>query len=318
MMIKKSTDCFLSVAVSYLALLCTLNSHHALATSFIGPKHHYFYSPGIQQGPLRKANPLIRGPVKIHLPKHYKRSINKKYPLLLSLHGFGGFPLQHEGFFKLRRVVTKKKFILATIPGRKNKLGIRFWNAGHWCCDFFKSGQNDIKYLHHVIQRLKKIYRIDEKKIALLGHSNGGFMAYRMLCESPQDFIGVISLAGTMPKGITPCIPPQKTSILHIHGRDDIIIPFEGNRQNVSAQTTMGFWIDHHQCSKENFRAKRNYIFKWGQWPKTLNQKMWSECSQGSKVMLWDIENEGHFADLTNAMRSRMIDFVFNESPSML
>ena len=137
-------------------------------------------------------------------------------------------------------------------------------------------------------------------------------MAYRMLCESPQDFTGIISLAGAMPKGITPCKRPQKVSILHVHGRDDIIIPFEGNKQNVSAQETIDFWIQHLQCSKNDFRVKRNFIFQWGEWPKTLNQKTWGECRKESKMMLWDIEKEGHFANLTNAMRVKMIDFVFN------
>ena len=307
MKIIKSKDSFLFTIIYSLTLFC-LFQFHLFAAHNEGPKLHYFSTP--KDASLKDQNFAGRGPVRVHLPRQYRKY--EKLPLILSLHGFGSSPLLHEGLFNIRKLVSKKKFILATLPGGHNKTGIRFWNAGDWCCDFFKSGRDDESYILHVLKRLKEIYNVDEKKVIILGHSNGGFMGYRMLCHYPEVFSGVISLAGAMPKGITPCKQAKGASILQIHGKDDVVIKYKGTPNHVAAKTTTRFWTNAFQCTQEPSKINNRIIVKLGQWPKRLNKKTWSQCSESSKVALWSISREGHIIDLTNLMRSRMIDFALN------
>ena len=288
------------------------------ANSFEGPKKHYFSLPdknrdGVQNSSLNNyKGPVIRGPVAVHLPRRYKwRRSGEKFPLLLSLHGFGSFPLFHEGFFKLRKTVNAKRFILATLPGSFNETGMRFWNAGDWCCDFFKSGRDDVEYILHVLKRLKKLYAVDTTKVALLGHSNGGFMSYRLLCEHPELFSGVISLAGAMPKGVGPCKKPHSASIIQVHGTKDVVIKYNGSPLHVSAEKTASHWVKHQKCDQQDYKTNQGLILKWGSWPKVRKIKSWDNCQTDSKVSLWSISKEGHFADLTQNMRLKMIDYIF-------
>lgn len=133
MKIIKSKDSFLFTIIYSLTLFC-LFQFHLFAAYNEGPKLHYFSTP--QDASLKDQNFTGRGPVRVHLPGQYRKY--EKLPLILSLHGFGSSPLLHEGLFNIRKLVSKKKFILATLPGGHNKTGIRFWNAGDWCCDFLK------------------------------------------------------------------------------------------------------------------------------------------------------------------------------------
>ena len=337
-MFRKSRDCFYPSESSlsffnsfpcklplllFLTFILTmiLKPNRALGTpSFEGPKKHYFSLPTkdtltVQEtkSPSSKGS-VVRGPVTIHLPKIYKkRKDNKSFPLLLSLHGFGSFPLFHEGFFKLRKVVDSKKFILATLPGSFNRTGQRFWNAGDWCCDFHKSGRDDVRYILHVLKRLKSLYSINPKKVALLGHSNGGFMSYRLLCKYPELFSGVISIAGAMPKGIGLCKKPHSASILHIHGKKDVVIKYKGSPFHVGANETVSTWLNHQECDTKRHVKKQSIILKWGTWPKIRKSKTWSHCQTGSKISFWSISREGHFADLTQSMKLKMIDFIFKD-----
>ena len=93
-------------------------------------------------------------------------------------------------------------------------------------------------------------------------------MSYRLLCEHPDLFSGVISLAGVMPKGIGPCQEAHSASILQVHGTKDVVIKYAGSPLHVSAQETVSHWIKHQQCDPQDYKKKQNLILKWGSWRK--------------------------------------------------
>ena len=69
---------------------------------------------------------------------------------------------------------------------------------------------------------------MDRKRVYLIGHSNGGFMAYRMACQSADLIAGIASLAGTDVPGPRPLPPSEPVNILHIHGTADDDRPYRG------------------------------------------------------------------------------------------
>ena len=86
---------------------------------------------------------------------------------------------------------------------------------------FFNTGVDDAGYLRALIEEIGRQFAVDRKRIHLIGHSNGGFMAYRMACQSADLIAGIASLAGATFLDPSRCAPSQPVNILHIHGTAD-------------------------------------------------------------------------------------------------
>ena len=63
-----------------------------------------------------------------------------------------------------------------------------FWNATEFRCNVEKSPVDDVADLLNLIAEIRKRHAVDPRRIYLVGHSNGGFMTNRLLCEAPGLF----------------------------------------------------------------------------------------------------------------------------------
>ena len=125
---------------------------------------------------------------KIITPKNYDPK--KKYPFILSLHGFTGNGRSQAGFFPLADLAEKYGFLYCFPSGLD-----RSWNATNACCDF--TGKNDDStYLRSLILWAQKEYSIDKKKVYVTGLSNGGFMSYRMAQDHADLITAIVPFAG--------------------------------------------------------------------------------------------------------------------------
>ncbi len=79
---------------------------------------------------------------------------------------------------------------------------------------------------------------MDRKRVYLIGHSNGGSMAYRMACQFSDQVAGIASLAGTTFMDPTQCRPSEPVNILHIHGTAETIDPYAGGADSTSFAAT--------------------------------------------------------------------------------
>ena len=64
-----------------------------------------------------------------------------------------------------------------------------------------------VAYLRAIIRDVMARYPVDRRRVFVVGHSNGGFMAYRMACEASDLVTGVVSLAGATWKDPARCRP---------------------------------------------------------------------------------------------------------------
>jgi polyhydroxybutyrate depolymerase len=119
-------------------------------------------------------------PVTVVVPSSYDGSPT---PLVVLLHGYGASAVLQDIYFGLSALAESRGFVLALPDGTLDTSGRRFWNAGDACCDFGEAEVDDVGYLTSVLDELEASYAIDPKRVFFVGHSNGGFMSYRMACD---------------------------------------------------------------------------------------------------------------------------------------
>ena len=170
------------------------------------------------------SQPVFGGsrPVKVSVPKRYA---GRATPLLLALHGYGNAGKPFESYLGLPSLVDSQGIFLVSPDGTLDAQGHRFWNTGSdACCNFAGSAVDDVKYLRELLAEIRGTYNVDPRRIFVLGHSNGGFMAYRLACELSGEIAAIMSLAGATPD----CHPTAKVSVLQIHGDRDVGVRYDG------------------------------------------------------------------------------------------
>ncbi len=95
------------------------------------------------------------------------------------------------------------------------------------------------KFLDDALAR----YPIDRRKIALLGFSQGGVMAYDLVLSEPERFAGLVALSSWLPEPLDQGIPAnealQNFPALVMHGSQDPMIPVaraQDSRQRLMAR----------------------------------------------------------------------------------
>jgi polyhydroxybutyrate depolymerase len=119
-------------------------------------------------------------------------------------------------------------FLYCHPDGTTDRAGSQFWNATDAALDQWNTGVDDAGYLRGLIEEIAGNFAVDRKRIYLFGHSNGGFMCYRMACQSADLIAGIASWAGATFLDPSRCAPSQPVNILEIHCTGDANVPYAG------------------------------------------------------------------------------------------
>lgn len=189
----------------------------------------------------------------LHLPKSY--TVDKKYPLVIALHGGFGSALNLEEQSGLSIMADKENFIVVYPEGVEGRLmTARTWNAG-WCCGFSsKSNIDDVGFIDKMLDKVIKDYPVDTNKVYVTGMSNGGFMAYRLACELSDRIAAIAPVAASM--SMEECNPVLKMPIIHFHSYNDKSVPIEGGigegiskHYNLPLDSLLKIWSVRNGCS---------------------------------------------------------------------
>lgn len=146
-------------------------------------------------------------------------------PAIVLLHGYGVTAGIEDLLFGLTRSVDTDRFLVVMPEGTVDDDGMQFWNAGVECCSDLGPPVDDVAYLAGLIDELRATWRVST--VAIVGHSNGGYMAYRLACETPDKLDRMVVLAGSDPVTPPTCVPGPSVGLLHIHGTADEDVPYE-------------------------------------------------------------------------------------------
>jgi len=151
-------------------------------------------------------------------------------PLLLLLHGYTSSGAAQDGYLGVSEQAASRGLYVLLPDGTANAKGERFWDATPACCNFTDPPVDDVGYLRDLVLEAIEDRPIDPNRVYVLGHSNGGFMAYRLACELADEVAAIAVLAGSDLPGDDGCEPSRPVSVLHLHGTDDRVIPYNGGR----------------------------------------------------------------------------------------
>ncbi len=223
------------------------------------------------------------------LPSDY--SVDTTYPLVILLHGYGVTADIQEVIFALGAHVDPLQFILVKPEGTVDADGSQFWNATEECCDFYRTGVDDVGYLSGLIDEAKGLYPIST--VAFVGHSNGGYMSYRMACEVPEKIDRIAVLAGAVYKDESDCVGTEPVSVLHIHGTEDTEVPYDSNPNHAGALESVERWSTKAGCDADPVvMGTRDYLTNSDGEETTVNQ--WQGCSSGTDIQFWSAAGGDH------------------------
>jgi polyhydroxybutyrate depolymerase len=258
--------------------------------------------------------------VNLFVPSGYDRLT--PIPLVILLHGY--YVNNYvEDYMKLRPLAESRGFLYCYPDGTIDAWGNRFWNATDASGDFGNVGVDDVGYLRSLIAEISRYFAVDKKRIHLVGHSQGGFMAYRMACESSDLIAAIASLAGGTFFDTSRCAPSERVNVLGIHGSADEIISYIGGA-NTPALNSAGanmppfpgavqsiqMWAGYNGCSEPVTDAAPSLDLITDVAGLDTVVTRYNSASPGGAVELWTINGGAHMPTLSSQFSPRLIDWL--------
>ena len=261
---------------------------------------------------------LGRGPVAVHVPPTYDPA--QPAPLVVLLHGYGANGQIQENYMQLLPWTDRLGFLYVFPDGTADSQGILFWNATDACCDFYGSGVDDSGYLRSLIEAIIAELNVDTDRIFVIGHSNGGFMAYRMACDHADIIAAVASLAGATFADPAECAPSAPVRTLQIHGTADHDAEYEGGANLVGnsppypgAVETTEIWAAYNQCSPvPDLSHPPIDLARSVPGCESTVARYADGCDAGGGSELWSIIGGGHIPNLSPNFVPLVMDFFLS------
>ena len=146
-------------------------------------------------------------------------------------------------------------------------------------------------------------HHVDSKRIFVLGHSNGGFMAHRLACDLSPRVAAIVSLAGAVWNDPARCQPVTPVAILEVHGDADQTILYDGGTSSSgspypSAHTTVATWAQKNGCTGVLAATGETRDLDTDLVGAETKIERYGSCPAGADVELWTIQGGAHIPQL--------------------
>ena len=231
-------------------------------------------------------------PYLLHVPP---AALAERAPLLLELHGRGIDPVSFDRWTGFRHLADKAGFVVA-LPSAVGEI----WNDGRFP-GLTRDGPDDVGYLVALIEDACTRFSIDERRIYVVGMSNGATMAARLVCERAGRIAAFAQVAGTAAAGVAAtCRPACPVPILQVHGTNDDFAPYGGGRRHGlrarlvlrhAAGPSIGVddWARLWVAANEAHEGPRIETF-----PPDTTVRRWHGPSPASDVVFYRVDGGGH------------------------
>jgi polyhydroxybutyrate depolymerase len=217
----------------------------------------------------------------LYVPRSYDRS--KPTPLVISMHGAGGWPVQQMNLSQWNRLADSQGFIVV-YPSGAESAGPRVWHVGP---DFGK----DVRFISKLIDKLEAAYNIDPERIYANGFSNGGGMAFVLSCTLSDRIaaVGMVGAAQTLPWSW--CRERRAVPMIAFHGTADSFALYHGGISWVApapfpaVETWTTNWARRNHCAHNPIESAV---------AADVTRREYTNCADNAGVVLYTIHRGGH------------------------
>ena len=242
----------------------------------------------------------VRRHYRLHIPS--RPDPDAASALVLVVHGAFSTPQGMERMSGFSELADREGLLVAYPAGAYGVMGLlRHWNAGHCCGRAARDNLDDVGFLDQVIDDIRRRVAVDDKRIYMVGLSNGGMLVYRYAAERTHRLAGAAVVAAALGGRassqddwwITPA-PEMALPMMIFHARDDDSVPYAGGvsprkggeREYVSVAQSVDFWVRNNECRPEAMVASL--------YDGRVTRSVWRDDRAGNDVVLYTIENWGH------------------------
>jgi polyhydroxybutyrate depolymerase len=245
----------------------------------------------------------------LHVPAGL--DLSQPSPLLLVFHGYSGNAEAARLISSFNRMADEEHFIVVYPNGTGEDASTLSWNGGR-CCFYARDNDiDDVGFTRQMIIDIESYASIDLKRIYAAGMSNGGIFSYRLACEMSATFAAVAPVAGSLL--FEPCQPEQPISVIHVHGLDDTVVPYNGNGAPpelsdvgfTPVEEGISFWAEQNGCPAEAQVEQDGAI----------THIVYAPCRKDTAVELYAVAGTGHTWPLLKIQTSRVIWDFFAAHP---
>jgi len=218
----------------------------------------------------------------VYVPKSYDRA--KPAPLVISLHGAGGWPRQQMKLSGWNELADHEGF-LVVYPSGTTGGGPRVWRMGG------EGETRDVRFISDLIDELRKTYNIDPRRIYANGLSNGGGMSFILSCRMPDRIaaVGLVGAAQLAPW--SSCADDHAVPMIDFHGTADSMAPYDGGSSWVvtvplpSVPRWAANWARRNRCAPDpiDSEVKADVL-----------RREYTRCADNASVVLYTIRGGGH------------------------
>ncbi len=254
-----------------------------------------------------------RGDVPVAIPDSYDESTPA--PLIILLHGYTSSGAGQDAYFQVSPLADDYGFLFVAPDGMKEAGGQenRFWNASDACCHFFGGEVDDSGYIRSIIDQMKDQYNVDENRVYLIGHSNGGFMSFRMAYEHSDAIAAIASLAGANHNEMRDA-PPNPVHVLQIHGTIDETIQFQGGEiqgnRYPGALASVRRWASYNGCSQSGVGRELRDLEASLPGHESGVLKFEVGCKPGGSAELWTIASGTHVPVISDTFSAQVVEWL--------
>jgi polyhydroxybutyrate depolymerase len=260
-------------------------------------------------------------PFTLFTPSSY--SDDTPMPLVILLHGLGRSGELVEAYFQLQPLAESRGFLYVHPDGTPHPSGDRFWDATDACCGL-GSTADDVTYLTSIIEQVSATRNLDPSRVYVMGHSNGGFMSYRMACDAAERVAAIASVAGATWADTSRCNPSEPVSVLQVHGTNDVAVNYDGaTPPNTGAYpgaypgaaTSVATWAGYDGCQDRSLDAAGTLDLDSALPGEETVLTRVDGCPDGIGLELWTLQGGSHnpdirFADGSRPMSAGIIDWL--------
>ena len=237
-------------------------------------------------------------------------------PLIVLLHGYSANGAGQDAYMGFSALANEFGFLFINPDGVFDLFPNRYWNATDACCNFFAATTDDSGYIRGLIDTLRAQYNVDDTRIFITGHSNGGFMSYRMACDHADIVAAIASFAGATFNNPASCNPSEPVNVLQIHGTADTTILFAGGtnlpQPYPGAVQSVETWNQYNGCTNTADTSAPNLdLVSTLTGAETTVTRYTSGCSLGGSGELWTIPGGVHVPSLSTSYARRVVEYLY-------